>query len=52
MRGLETDLVFSGIVNDENTRGGTALGDNAVIVVEDFVDEDKDLERRVNDVAA
>jgi len=45
VRGLETDLVVSGVVGNEGefTGGGTALGDDAVVVVKDFVDEDEDL---------
>lgn len=49
VRGLETDLVVPGVVGDEGefAGGGPALGDDAVVIVEDFVDEDEDLEGRV-----
>lgn len=52
MRGLETYLVVSGVVGDESefTRGGTTLGYDAVVVVEDLVDEDEDLEGGIGDV--
>lgn len=41
-----------GVVSDEGefTGGGTTLGDDAVVVVEDFVDEDEDLEGGVDGV--
>lgn len=37
--------MVSGVVGNEGefTGGGTALGDDAVVVVKDFVDEDEDL---------
>ena len=53
MRGLETDLVVTGVGGDEGELAGgfTALGDDAVVVVEDFIDEDEDFKGGVERVA-
>lgn len=45
--------MVSGIVGDEGefTGGGASLGHDAVVVVEDFVDENEDLEGGVDGVS-
>ena len=53
MRGREADLVVARVccAEGEAASRGAALGDDAVVVVEDFFDGDEDFEVRVCGVA-